>query len=103
MLNLILLACSLAFLFLWPLWKGPIAFQEGTEEEISQLLATHSQAAEPFFTELAFSGEQLPYDRNTSTFYLPLNMETDTWESGQLTSLASGVSLIFEEDVNSRK
>lgn len=98
MLNLILLACSLAFLFLWPLWKGPIAFQEGTEEEISQLLATHSQAAEPFFTELAFSGEQLPYDRNTSTFYLPLNMETDTWESGQLTSLASGVSLIFEED-----
>ena len=98
MLNLILLACSLAFLFLWPLWKGPIAFQEGREEEISQLLATHSQAAEPFFTELAFSGEQLPYDRNTSTFYLPLNMETDTWESGQLTSLASGVSLIFEED-----
>lgn len=98
MLNLILLACSLAFLFLWPLWKGPIAFQEGTEEEISQLLATHSQAAEPFFTELAFSGEQLPYDRNTSTFYLPLNMETDTWESGQLISLASGVSLIFEED-----
>lgn len=98
LLNLILLACSLAFLFLWPLWKGPIAFQEGTEEEILQLLATHSQAAEPFFTELAFSGEQLPYDRNTSTFYLPLNMETDTWESGQLTSLASGVSLIFEED-----
>ena len=98
MLNLILLACSLAFLFLWPLWKGPIAFQEGTEEEISQLLATHSQAAEPFFTELAFSGEQLPYDRNTSTFYLPLYMETDTWESGQLTILASGVSLIFEED-----
>lgn len=98
MLNLILLACSLAFLFLWPLWKGPIAFQEGTEEEISQLLATHSQASEPFFTELAFSGEQLPYDRNTSTFYLPLNMETDTWESGQLTSLASGVSLFFEED-----
>lgn len=98
LLNLILLACSLAFLFLWPLWKGPIAFQEGTEEEISQLLATHSQAAEPFFTELAFSGEQLPYDRNTSTFYLPLNMESDTWESGQLTSLASGVSLIFEED-----
>lgn len=98
MLNLILLACSLAFLFLWPLWKGPIAFQEGTEEEISRLLATHSQAAEPFFTELAFSGEQLPYDRNTSTFYLPLNMETDIWESGQLTSLASGVSLIFEED-----
>ena len=98
MLNLILLACSLAFLFLWPLWKGPIAFQEGTEEEISQLLATHSQAAEPFFTEVAFSGEQLPYDRNTSTFYLPLNMETDTWESGQLISLASGVSLIFEED-----
>lgn len=98
LLNLILLACSLAFLFLWPLWKGPIAFQEGTEEEISRLLATHSQAAEPFFTELAFSGEQLPYDRNTSTFYLPLNMETDIWESGQLTSLASGVSLIFEED-----
>ena len=97
-LNLILLAGCLSFLFLWPLLRGPVAFHAGTAGETAQLLATHTEAAEPFFTGLAFSGEQLPYDIGTSTFYLPLNMETKEWETGTLTSLAADVSLLFEED-----
>ncbi len=98
-LNFILLACCLAFLFLWPLVKGAVAFRQGSEEEISELLATHTKAETPFFTELAFSGEVLPYEKDTSTFYLPLNMETADWERGELASAAPDVTLLFEEDV----
>ena len=97
-LNLILAAFFLSALFLWPLLAGPIAFHEGTQEEIAQLLATHREAETPFFTELAFSGEKLPYDSGSSVFYLPLNMETEDWEGGELSSAAPDVSLIFEED-----
>ena len=97
-LNLILAALCLAVLFLGPLLAGPVAFHEGTQEEIAQLLATHKEAETPFFTELAFSGEKLPYDRDSSVFYLPLNMETEDWERGELSSAAPDVSLVFEED-----
>ena len=97
-LNLILAAFCLAALFLWPLFMGPIAIHEGTKEEIAQLLATHREAEEPFFTDLAFSGEKLPYDEESSVFYLPLDMETEGWERGELASAAPGVSLVFEED-----
>ncbi len=63
-----------------------------------ELLETCTQAPEPFFGELAFSGEKLPFDRNTSTFYLPLNMETSAWETGTITSLAPEVEILFAED-----
>lgn len=97
-LNLILAASCLTVLFLWPLICGPIGYRAGTEDEIKELLATHTEAEEPFFTGLAFSGEQLPYDIETATFYLPLDMDTDKWETGELTSTASDVSLLFEEE-----
>lgn len=58
---------------------------------------THSEAAEPFFTDLVFSGEKLPYDETTSTFYLPLDMETEAWEGGELSALAGDTELLFEE------
>ena len=98
LLNLILLAFCLGAIFLWPLIAGTIAFRQGSAEEIAQLLETHTEAETPFFTELAFSGEQLPYDASTSTFYLPLNMETEGWEGGELRSLVSDVTLLFEDD-----
>ena len=97
-LNLILAAFCLAILFLWPLIRGHVILDRGSSEELSQLLATHTEAEEPFFTELSFSGEKLPYDKNTSTFYLPLNMETESWETGELASAAPDVTLLFEED-----
>ena len=98
-LYLILAACCLTFLFLWPLICGPIGYRAGTEDEIKELLATHTEAEEPFFTGLAFSGEQLPYDIETATFYLPLDMDTDKWETGELTSPASDVCLLFREEL----
>lgn len=98
LLNFILLLLGLGYVFLWPLIRGPISFQRAGEQEIAQMKENCSQAESPFFTALAFSGEQLPYDAATSTFYLPLNMETQGWERGELTSLEKEVSLLFAED-----
>jgi len=97
-LNFILLAVCLCCLFLVPALAGPIRFETGTKAELDGLRADASEAEEPFFTELLFSGERLPYDKTTSTFYLPLDMETSAWETGTLTSGAEDVRLVFAED-----
>lgn len=51
---------------------------------------------------LCFDGEELPYDEESRTFYLPVDMETDEWENGSLTGtfLANGqtAQLIFAQD-----
>lgn len=97
-LNFILLAACLCFFFLVPLSSGPIRYEKGSQKSIEKLQKGLSQAEEPFFTELLFSGERLPFDKTTSTFYLPLNMETAAWETGVLESGAADVELLFAED-----
>jgi hypothetical protein len=96
-LNFILLVGCLCYFFLIPVFAGPIRYNFGDEQEIGNLKEECTEALEPFFTKLAFSGEALPYDKTSSTFYLPLNMEEEKWETGELTSLAEDVSLVFEE------
>ena len=98
LLSFILLALTAAFLLVRPLFGRTVSFSVGDGQEVAALKADYREAETPFFTELAFSGEQLPYDRETSTFYLPLNPDDREWESGALTSLSPEVKLLFEED-----
>lgn len=95
LLNIILLAGVVAYLFLTPALRGAIYYPGGKAERIEALKKEKRPAAEPFFTDLLFSGEKLPYDKTTSTFYLPLNMEEEAWETGELTSGQEEVSLLF--------
>lgn len=97
-LNCILLGAVLAFLFLKPIICGPIRYEQAGSGEAEQIRKDYRRAEEPFFTELAFSGEKLPFDRNTSTFYLPLDMEEESWETGELSSLSGEIRLVFEDD-----
>lgn len=97
LLNFILLAGFLAYLFLTPVLRGPIRYSTGSGEEIRALKEEKHQAAEAFFTDLLFSGEKLPYDKKTSTFYLPLNMEEKQWETGELSSGQQETGLLFED------
>lgn len=70
-LNCILLAVCLGAMLLWTCF-GELIFQKKADaEELAAMKETHSEAAEPFFTDLFFSGEKLPYDETTSTFYRP--------------------------------
>lgn len=97
-LNCILLGAVLAFLFLKPIVLGPIQYEWADTSEVAQIKKNYAEAAEPFFTELRFSGEKLPYDRLTSTFYLPLNIETSRWETGELSSGSGEIRLLFEDN-----
>ncbi len=97
-LNCILLAAVLGFFFLRPVFCGPIRYDWMDEYEAAQIQETYTEAAEPFFTELCFSGEKLPFDKTTATFYLPLDMETEKWETGELSSLSGDVRLLFADD-----
>lgn len=96
--NCILLCVILGFLFFGPALGGPVRYQQMDSNEAALLRENYAEAEEPFFAELLFSGEKLPYDRNTSTFYLPLNMETEQWETGELSSGSGEVRLLFEDD-----
>lgn len=91
LLNLILLCGCLAVLFCWRSLWNPMGTGAAETGEIAAIKETHREAEVPFFTGLAFSGEQLPYDSTTSTFYLPLDRETEAWEGGELTSLDRNV------------
>lgn len=97
-LNCILLMGCLAYFFLRPVFAGPIQYELLSDKKAAFIRETCTEAEEPFFTELAFSGEKLPFDKMTSTFYLPLNMDTEAWETGELTALSGKVRLLFEED-----
>lgn len=97
-LNCILLCMILGALFLVPALGSPIRYRHLDGVEAARLKDSCSEAAEPFFAELLFSGEKLPFDRNTSTFYLPLDMEQEKWETGELASGLGDVRLLFEEE-----
>ncbi len=96
-LNFILLILTVSFVLLLPRFTNPISCQVAGEKEIEKIKKTCIEAETPFFTELAFSGETLPYDKTNSTFYLPLNMDREEWERGELRSAAEGVSVLFTE------
>ncbi len=97
-LNCILLVGCLSYFFLKPLFMGPIQYKVLDEEEKTLIEKMYTRAEEPFFTELAFSGEKLPFDKTTSTFYLPLNMNVEAWETGELTSMSKEIRLAFEDN-----
>ena len=96
--NCILLLGCLAWLLLKPALTGPIRYELLSAAETASIKETYREAREPFFTELLFSGEKLPFDRSTSTFYLPLDMDMAAWETGELTAASREVRLLFEED-----
>lgn len=97
-LNCILLLGCLAYFFLKPVLVGPIRYECLDYNKTISIKEEYREAEEPFFTELTFSGEKLPFDKNTSTFYLPMDMDMEVWETGELTAAASDVRLLFEND-----
>lgn len=97
-LNCILLLGCLVYFLLKPVLAGPIRYEFLDDSQAAFIRETYIRSEEPFFTELAFSGEKLPFDKNTSTFYLPMDMDTKAWETGELTSKDPDIRLFFEDD-----
>lgn len=97
-LNCILLLGCLLYFFLKPVLTGPIQYELLNGNEAASIKETYREAETPFFTELSFSGEKLPFDKTTSTFYLPLNMDVEAWETGELSATSGEIRLLFEDD-----
>lgn len=62
-------------------------------ESQEELLATLEDTEEELLTKLLFAGEELPCDRETGTFYLPVDMDSKEWEAGAFTSAEKGVKV----------
>ena len=52
-------------------------------ESQEELLGTLEDTEEELLTKLLFAGEELPCDRETGTFYLPVDMDSKEWEAGE--------------------
>ena len=91
--SLFLLAFAGAFFLFFPVREpamddGLLTWQE-QEEAFEGLKATE----EDLLTDLIFAGESLPCDRESRTFYLPVNMDTKEWEQGAFSCGQKGVKL----------
>jgi hypothetical protein len=72
----------------------------GTQKDIDKIEKNTTLTTDNILQNLMFNGETLPYDTESSTFYLPLSMEDENWEYGTFTSGDEGVSILFKDDFN---
>lgn len=70
----------------------------GSPKSIEKIEANTRLTTEEILKNLYFNGEALPYDKESSTFYLPLSMKNEAWEYGELTSNVNEVSILFPSD-----
>lgn len=52
-----------------------------------------SATEEELLPDLYFEGEALPYDRESGTFYVPVDMDTSQWETGSFSSGESDIEI----------
>ena len=81
-IGLLLLICVCAFFLFAPDRKTQMGDQYLPAVKQEKWLASLQSAEEDILPELLFEGEVLPCDRESGTFYLPIDMESDEWEAG---------------------
>ncbi|MBE5880974.1 MAG: hypothetical protein E7289_01495 [Lachnospiraceae bacterium] len=91
----VLLAVSLVcILFLEKQGPDIRVISQDRAQKIEEKLVRQS---EPMEFDLKFAGEALAYDSAGKTFFLPVSMETETWEQGSFEA-TNGVEILFAED-----
>ena len=77
--------------------SGPSVLVAG-EEKIENIKAKTKPLEEEFV--LSFEGEALPYDAESRTFYLPVDMEDEEWETGKFAGAFGNTDadLLFAEN-----
>lgn len=96
--NVILFALVCVFYIVVIEQNDSIRYNIGTPKSIEKIENNLSLTDGNILQALMFNGEALPYDEESSTFYLPLSMKSENWEYGELTSGGEGVSILFTED-----
>lgn len=96
--NVILFALVCVFYVVGIERNDSIRCDIGTPKSIAKIEENTSLTTDDILQNLYFNGEALPYDQESSTFYLPLSMKNETWEYGELTSNEAEVSILFTTD-----
>ena len=98
-----IMAGSLAALLFFVAWgvfektRPAMEVQVFHQEKLNKLLE-RSKEKEEAQARLTFREQVLPYDRESRTFFLPLNMEETEFESGSFGTDTEGAEAVFLED-----
>lgn len=98
LINCILLLGCLGFLRM--LGERAISCPVASEHELLALQEAKQVTGENILTDLRFNQVSLVQDVEAGIFYLPLDMEEERWEAGELTSGQPDVSLLFSESID---
>lgn len=96
--NVILFALVCLFFIVGIERNDSIQCNIGTPKSIAKIEENTRLTNDDILQNLYFNGEALPYDKESSTFYLPLSMKNESWEYGKLTSNEDEVSILFTSD-----
>ena len=92
-IGLLLLLCGFIRFVLFPLEMPGMGAQALDAGEAEVLMEGRKEAAEEILQGLVFAGEELPWDRASGTFYLPLDMDERAWEDGIFTAAEGGARI----------
>ena len=92
-IGLLLLVCGYLRLVVFPLEEADMGSQAVTEQEAEALKEGRTATEEELLQGLIFAGEELPCDRPSGTFYLPVDMDEEDWETGTFLAEGGGVKV----------
>ena len=78
-------------------------FNDVSEEKSVELKNTLTEMEELGFTALLCNEIRVPFDENTNTFFVPLDMRNDQWEKMTFTSGQAEFEILFAEDVTKQQ
>lgn len=92
-IGLLLLICGCLRFVFFPLKEPDMGTQALTGQEAEELMERRTETEEELLSGLLFAGEELPWDKASGTFYLPVDMEDPAWETGTFLAKDSGVKV----------
>ena len=81
-IGLLLLICGCLRFVFFPLKEPDMGTQALTGQEAEALKERRTETEEELLSGLLFAGEELPWDKASGTFYLPVDIEERAWETG---------------------
>lgn len=102
LLNFILLAGCAAIFILAPGRSDALSCPVADEGELKRVQTELVETKEDILSDLRFNQVTLVKDVESGTFYLPLDMDSSRWETGEITSGQPDVRLLFSEAIGAK-
>lgn len=83
--------------------KNFAVFNKVSSESIEAVKETREEKQELPFTALLCNEIRVPFDDTANTFFVPVNMETEQWETMKFESGQQEFRILFEEDITDKK